>query len=71
MAPRTRETRVLQEIVSTVASSLELDEVLQRGSALLATLEEFLRRRGSISATSEALYVHQTRFANGSAASPS
>jgi GAF domain-containing protein len=30
----------------------------QRGSSLLSTLEEFLRRRGSISATSEALYVH-------------
>ena len=30
----------------------------QRGSQLLATLEEFLRRHGSISATSEALYVH-------------
>ena len=30
----------------------------QRGASLLSTLEEFLRRRGSISATSEALYVH-------------
>jgi GAF domain-containing protein len=30
----------------------------QRGASLLATLEEFLHRRGSISATSEALYVH-------------
>ena len=30
----------------------------QRSTALLATLEEFLRRRGNISATSEALYVH-------------
>jgi sugar diacid utilization regulator len=30
----------------------------QRGASLLPTLEEFLRRRGSISATSEALYVH-------------
>jgi GAF domain-containing protein len=30
----------------------------QRGASLLATLEEFLRRRGNISATSEALYVH-------------
>ena len=28
------------------------------GAQLLATLEEFLRRHGSISATSEALYVH-------------
>ena len=30
----------------------------ERGASLLTTLEEFLRRRGSISATSEALYVH-------------
>jgi GAF domain-containing protein len=30
----------------------------QRSTALLKTLEEFLRRRGNISATSEALYVH-------------
>ncbi|HXG76150.1 MAG TPA: GAF domain-containing protein [Gaiellaceae bacterium] len=30
----------------------------QRGSQLVATLEEFLRRHGNISATSEALYVH-------------
>jgi GAF domain-containing protein len=29
-----------------------------RGSQLVTTLEEFLRRHGSISATSEALYVH-------------
>jgi len=30
----------------------------QRQTSLLATLEEFLRRRGNVSATSEALYVH-------------
>ncbi len=30
----------------------------QRSTVLLATLEEFLRRRGNISATAEALYVH-------------
>jgi GAF domain-containing protein len=30
----------------------------QRSTALLKTLEEFLRRRGNISATAEALYVH-------------
>jgi GAF domain-containing protein len=30
----------------------------QRSTALLRTLEEFLRRRGNISATAEALYVH-------------
>ena len=29
-----------------------------RGASLLPTLEEFLKRRGSISATSEALYIH-------------
>ncbi len=31
----------------------------QRSAALLLTLEEFLRRHGSISATAEALHVHQ------------
>jgi sugar diacid utilization regulator len=30
----------------------------QRNTSLLRTLEEFLRRRGNISATAEALYVH-------------
>jgi len=30
----------------------------QHGTALLATLEQFLLRRGNISATSEALYIH-------------
>ena len=30
----------------------------QRSTSLLRTLEEFLRRRGNISATAEALYVH-------------
>jgi GAF domain-containing protein len=30
----------------------------QRGSQLVTTLEEFLRRHGNISSTSEALYVH-------------
>jgi GAF domain-containing protein/sugar diacid utilization regulator len=30
----------------------------QRSTALLPTLEEFLRRRGNISSTAEALYVH-------------
>jgi DNA-binding PucR family transcriptional regulator len=30
----------------------------QRQTALLRTLEEFLRRQGNISATAEALYVH-------------
>jgi DNA-binding PucR family transcriptional regulator len=30
----------------------------QRQTQLLTTLEEFLRRRGNISATAEALFVH-------------
>ena len=30
----------------------------ERGASLLPTLEEFLKRRGSISATSDALYIH-------------
>lgn len=42
--------------VDAVSRIVEYDR--QRGSSLLATLEEFLRRRGSISATSESLYVH-------------
>jgi GAF domain-containing protein len=39
-----------------VASIAEYDR--QRHTSLLKTLEEFLGRRGNISATSEALYVH-------------
>ncbi len=39
-----------------VARLSEYDE--RRSTALLRTLEEFLRRRGNISATAEALYVH-------------
>ena len=39
-----------------VARLAEYDR--QRSTSLLATLEEFLRRRGNISATAEALYVH-------------
>ena len=42
--------------VDAVGKLAEYD--VQRGAQLLATLEEFLRRHGSISATSEALYVH-------------
>lgn len=41
------------DAVSTLA-----DYDAQRGSQLVATLEEFLGHHGSISATSEALYVH-------------
>ncbi len=43
--------------VDAVAKLAEYDRA--RGSSLLPTLEEFLRRRGSISGTSEALFVHQ------------
>lgn len=39
-----------------VARLAEYDR--QRSTSLLQTLEEFLRRRGSISATADALYVH-------------
>ncbi|MDH4102316.1 MAG: GAF domain-containing protein [Thermoleophilia bacterium] len=42
--------------VDAVSNLAEYDA--QRGAQLVATLEEFLRRHGSISATSEALYVH-------------
>jgi GAF domain-containing protein len=42
--------------VEAVAKLADYDA--QRGAQLLATLEEFLRRHGSISATSETLYVH-------------
>jgi GAF domain-containing protein/sugar diacid utilization regulator len=42
--------------VDAVGKLAEYDA--QRGAQLLTTLEEFLRRHGSISATSEALYVH-------------
>jgi len=42
--------------VDAVAKIADYDA--QRGAQLLGTLEEFLRRHGSISATSEALYVH-------------
>jgi GAF domain-containing protein len=42
--------------VDAVSKLAEYDT--QRGAQLVGTLEEFLRRHGSISATSEALYVH-------------
>ncbi len=42
--------------VDAVSKLAEYDG--QRGAQLVGTLEEFLRRHGSISATSEALYVH-------------
>ena len=40
------------------AVALLADYDRQRSTSLLRTLEEFLRRRGNISATAEALYVH-------------
>ena len=42
--------------IDAVGKLAEYDR--ERSSSLLATLEEFLGRRGNISATSEALYVH-------------
>jgi DNA-binding PucR family transcriptional regulator len=39
-----------------LARLLAYDE--RHGSALLATLEQFLQRRGNVSATSAALYIH-------------
>ncbi len=42
--------------IDAVAQLAEYDR--ERSSSLLATLEEFLARRGSISGTSEALFVH-------------
>jgi sugar diacid utilization regulator/putative methionine-R-sulfoxide reductase with GAF domain len=42
--------------VDAVSRLAEYDA--QRGSQLVTTLEEFLRRHGNISATSEALFVH-------------
>jgi GAF domain-containing protein len=47
---------VRDRTVDAVGKLLEYDR--QRGASLLATLEEFLARRGSIAATSEALFVH-------------
>jgi GAF domain-containing protein len=44
---------------STVDAVTQLAEYdAQRGAQLVTTLEEFLRRHGNISATSEALFVH-------------
>jgi GAF domain-containing protein len=42
--------------IDAIAKLVEYDR--ERGAALLSTLEEFLRRRGNISATSDALFVH-------------
>jgi len=43
---------------TTEAISRIADYDSQRGASLLRTLEEFLRRRGNISSTAEALFVH-------------
>jgi GAF domain-containing protein len=42
--------------IDAVAKLAQYDRV--RNASLLATLEEYLKRRGNISSTSEALYVH-------------
>jgi GAF domain-containing protein len=47
---------VRDRTVEAIGRLLDYDR--QRGASLVATLEEFLSRRGNISATSEALYVH-------------
>jgi GAF domain-containing protein len=51
-----RDATVRDATVDAVARLAEYDS--QRGASLVQTLEEFLRRRGSVSATSEALFVH-------------
>jgi GAF domain-containing protein len=51
-----RESGVRDPCRDAVARLAEYDE--RRSTSLVRTLEEFLRRRGSVSATSEALYVH-------------
>jgi GAF domain-containing protein len=51
-----REGGIRDATVDAVSKLAEYD--VQRGAQLVATLEEFLRRHGNISATSEALYVH-------------
>ena len=44
------------ETIETLSRLAAYDS--ERGSSLLRTLEEFLQRRGNISATSDALYIH-------------
>jgi GAF domain-containing protein len=51
-----RESQARDTTVDAVSRLADYDR--ERGAQLLATLEEFLRRRGNISATSEVLYVH-------------
>jgi DNA-binding PucR family transcriptional regulator len=47
---------VRDRTVEAIGRLLDYDR--QRGASLVPTLEEFLSRRGNISATSEALFVH-------------
>jgi GAF domain-containing protein len=51
-----RDPTVRDSTITAVAKLAQYDR--ERNASLLATLEEYLRRRGNISATSEALYVH-------------
>ena len=50
------EARIRDATIDAVGRLAAYDE--QRQTQLLQTLEEFLRRRGNISATAEALFVH-------------
>ncbi len=52
----THEAGVRDSHRDAVGRLAEYDE--QRSTSLLRTLEEFLRRRGNVSATADALYVH-------------
>lgn len=51
-----RDSAARDPTIAAVAKLAQYDR--DRHASLLATLEEYLRRRGNISATSEALYVH-------------
>ncbi|HZR96053.1 MAG TPA: GAF domain-containing protein [Gaiellaceae bacterium] len=51
-----RESSARDATIEAVEQLAEYDR--ERGASLLVTLEEFLRRRGNISATSDVLYVH-------------
>ena len=50
------DTGVRDATIEAVGRIAQYDR--DRGSSLLPTLEEFLKRRGSIGATSDALYIH-------------
>jgi purine catabolism regulator len=57
LLPIAAATGTRDEMVERIARLADYDA--ERQTQLLPTLEEFLHRRGSIAATSEALYVHQ------------